>query len=172
MARNNGPIVRDDLYIQNAKLKFRNFSGKAGDYNAEGVRTFSVVLEPEDADRLKRDGWNVKELKPRSQYPDEPVQYHLPIRVNFGKYPPRIMIIDDRGKKTVDENDLPILDWMEYANVDVVVRPYNWEVSSKSGVKAYLKALYITRVEDEFEKKYRDIPDTAAGGLRDEPPWD
>ena len=165
--------VIDYLNIENARIKYRNFSGKAGDYNAAGVRTFSVVIEEQDVERLRSDGWRVKALKSRPEYPDEPIRYHLPVRVNFGNYPPKIVIISDSGKKVIGEEDLHILDWMEFANVDLVIRPYNYDVNGNVGVKAYLKAMYVTRIEDEFEKKYRNIPDTAASSLKDEePPWD
>jgi hypothetical protein len=34
------------------------------------------------------------------------------------------------------------------------VRPYAWDVNGKTGVKAYLKTLFVTIDEDALELKY------------------
>ena len=68
-----------------------------------------------------------------------------------------------KGKTIIDEDSVAILDWAEIASVDIIIRPYNWVLqegtrNEKRGVKAYVKSMYITIVEDEFEAKYTNLP--------------
>jgi len=166
-------MIKRNISIENAIIGFRNFSGKEGQYNPEGRRIFSVFLEEDIAEQLKEDGWNVKLLKPKN--PEDPPKYHLPVGVNFNKFPPRIVLIRANTKSDIDEDTVHILDWAEIEHVDLIIRPYNWDVNGRTGVRAYLKAMYITIVEDEFEAKYRNVPDSAyntVGNDDDPPPWD
>ncbi len=149
--------VTSNINIENAKITFRNFKGEGRQYNPEGTRNFSVLLDDETAEQLKADGWRVRYLNPRDD--EEPPQAHLPVGVSFNIYPPQIWMIAGGKKTALDQDTIMILDWAEIENVDLVIRPYNWSrPDGSSGVKAYLKAMYVTIVEDEFEKKYREVP--------------
>ena len=156
--------VTNNITIENARIGFRNFSGKEGKYNPAGKRNFCVFLESDLAKTLEEDGWNVRYLNPRDD--DEEPQAYLQASVAFGNVPPKIILISRNGKTKIDESEVNILDWAEFSNVDLILRPYNWEVNGKSGVKAYLKAMYVTLEEDEFEAKYNDVPDSAQNSFR------
>jgi hypothetical protein len=125
-----------------------------------------VFLDPKIAEDLVADGWNVRYLEPRD--PDDEKQAYLQVAVNFSNVPPKIIVITSKNKTTLEETTVNMLDWAEIENVDLIIRPYNWDVNGKSGVKAYIKSMYVTLVEDEFEKKYRDVPDAAISSLEDE----
>jgi hypothetical protein len=144
--------------MEGVRIIFRNFQGKEGQYNKEGDRNFGVILPPDIAEQMLADGWNVKYLKPREDDEEPEETPWLSVSVNFDKgRPPKIMIITDRGRTAMDENTVEMLDWADIKNVDLIVRPYTWEVSGRSGVKAYLQSMYVTIEEDELEKKYSDL---------------
>lgn len=154
-------MVTNHITIENARIAFRNFAGEAGQYNAAGRRNFCVFLEKELADTLTADGWNVRWLEPRDEG-DDP-QAYIQVAVQFGKIPPKIVLISSRGKTLLDEESIKLLDIAEIAEIDLIIRPYNWvlhEGTKKeiSGVKAYLKSMYVTLAEDELEKKYYNLP--------------
>lgn len=156
------PIVFDE-----ARIVFRNFTGLGGLYNREGDRNFCLMLTQEEAASMVEEGWNVKYLKPREE--DDLPQPYLQVKVQFGKYPPRIVLITSRGRTDLDEGKVSLLDWAEIKRVDLTIRPYEWLVSGKTGVKAYLKNLYVTVEEDKLEMRYMDVPDSASNAMSFEP---
>jgi hypothetical protein len=155
----------DNVVIQGARIIFRNFKGAEGMYNREGDRNFAVCLDTDIAEQMAADGWNIKYLKPRDE--TEEAQAYLSVSVNYKGRAPRVSMISSRGQTLLDEEAVDILDWVDIANVDLVVRPYEWAVNGKTGVKAYLKTLVVTIDEDELELKYANVP--MASGTPDLP---
>lgn len=145
------------VMMEGVRITFRNFAGKEGPYNSEGDRNFAVLLDEKTAKAMAEDGWNVKALKAREE--GDPDQPYLPVAIGFKIKPPRIVMVTSRGRTTLDEQSCEILDWAEIENVDLIVRPYEWSVNGKSGIKAYLKSIYVTVREDELEQKYAAMDD-------------
>lgn len=158
--------VTSNIVIEGARIGFRNFSGKEGKFNPAGRRNFCVFLDTDHAKKLETDGWNIRWLQPRDE--EEEPQASLQVSVAFNNYPPKIVQITSKGKTNLDESTINILDWAEIVECDIIIRPYNWEYNGKSGVKAYLKSLYVTIAEDEFESKYLDNPDSAANSIEED----
>jgi len=165
---NNHTVVFED-----ARIVFRNFAGKEGQYNREGDRNFSVLLDDDIADQLSQDGWNVKWLKARED--GETEQAYLQVAVGYKIKPPRIVLIGSKSRTEIGENEVEMLDWVDIRSVDLIVRPYHWIVREGTpqearGIKAYLKSMFITMEEDPLELKYAEelseLP--ARGGRFDE----
>lgn len=145
------------IVLENADIGFRNFSGKEGRFNPPGKRTFALFITPEQAVEFEEFGWNVKYLKPRQEDPDATPQAYLQVEARFTNKPPVVALITSRGRTTLDEASIMLLDFADIKNVDLVINPFEWNVNDKSGVKAYLKSIYVTIHEDALELKYQDV---------------
>lgn len=149
--------VEDEIKLEGVRLLWRNFAGEERPFNAKGKRNFAIPLEEDLAIKLHEIGWNVK----AKELEDGSVFYHLPVTVKMdGRKPPRIFLITmSRNRRTQLEEDLvSLVDVAEFDNVDVILRPFNWDVNGKQGVSAYLKSFYGVLHEDDLEKKYSHIP--------------
>ena len=153
--------MRSQLNIENAKIGFRNFEGREGLYNKQGDREFAVYLSEEDAIALEKEGWNIKwpKIRPDDNDEEDTRSPFLKVSVGFDFCPATIYTVTNsaNGEQNITllrPEEAGMLDWAEIENVDLVIRPYEWTVSGKTGIKAYLKAGYFTLITDDFAKKY------------------
>lgn len=156
MADRIGPVT-----IEGTRLVFRNFMGEKGKFNKNGDRTFCAVLPEELALMMINDGWNVKRFKPREDDVEEP-GYYISVKIGENSRPPKIVLINSRGRKDIPVKDSEILDWLNIAEADLIINPYPWSIDGNSGIRAYLGALYVTINEDELEQKYANVPEVGA----------
>ena len=142
----------ENITIEDARILFRNFSGKTSPQNPRGDRGFSVVLDPAVVPQLQADGWNVKFLQPREEGDEQtPI---LNVAVRYGVVDPTVFMVQGKKKTLLDEDTIGILDSMDIISCDMIITPYTWTVQGKSGVKAYIKNLYVNCEEDVFAGKY------------------
>lgn len=149
-------MVQGTISFESAKIGFRNFAGQEGPFNSAGDRNFAIFLDDDRARELEQQGWNIKWPKPKPNInpEDDDRSPHLPVSVSYKFYPPKVVKVTGDNMAVVPEEELGSLDWLEFENVDIVIRPYNWSVNGNSGVKAYLKAMYVTLPTDAFTSKY------------------
>lgn len=138
--------------IEDAQIIFRNFAGKEGQYNREGDRNFAVILDFKIAEKMLKDGWNVRYLSSREE--GEADTPYIQVSVNFNNRPPRVVMITSTSRANLGEDSIEVLDWAAIQTADLIARGYEWTVNGKSGVKAYLQSLFITIEEDALERKY------------------
>ena len=146
----------ENITIENARIIFRNLSGKPDKYNAQGgKRGFGVVIDDHDfAKSLIEEGWNVKQFNKKDDDEEEP-GYYLMVKVLYSdRSNPHIYLCTKRSKTMLNEDTISSLDYAEISSVDIVIRPYEWSVRGESGVAAYVKTMYVNVVEDEFADKY------------------
>ena len=145
----------ENIKIENARIVFRNLSGKPDKFNPQGgKRSFSVVIEdPEFANELKKEGWNIKQFNQSPDSDEEPAHF-ISVKVSYNNIPPHIYLCTSKNKTLLNEDTVGQLDYAEISNVDIVITPYQYEMNGRSGISAYVKTMYVTVVEDEFASKY------------------
>ena len=150
--------TRGVVQIDDARIIYRNFAGAPSKFNREGDRNFAVVIDDQDiAEALTEKGWNVK-IKPPREEGDEPFMF-LPVKVKFNDRGPRVYLqnsLGGRNRVTLDEDTVGILDNVDITNVDLDIRPYDWDVQGKTGRTAYLQSICVTQEVDRFLDRYAE----------------
>ena len=143
---------RGILQIDDARIIFRNFSGRGDKFNREGDRNFALIIPSEDiADELVKDGWNVK-IKPARDEQETPFMY-LPVKVKFNDRGPTIIMVTNGHRNRLDEESVGILDDIDISSVNLDIRPYDWSVNGKDGRTAYLQGIEVYQNIDRFEAR-------------------
>lgn len=146
---------RNILQIDDARIIYRNFTGRGDKYNREGDRNFAVVIPDEDmANELTDRGWNVK-IKPPREDGDAPFMF-LPIKVKFNDRGPNVYLKTGNNQHRLDEESVGLIDNIDIIGVDLDVRPYDWEVNGKEGRTAYLQSMRVIQDADRFAEDIRD----------------
>jgi hypothetical protein len=172
--RTSGAIVKrveHPITLEDVRIIWKNFSGEKRLFNENGKRNFSIPLDEETALKLRDIGWNIKDNSAKVERGEaQELGYHIPVTVKMdARIPPRVfMIVRSKNIRIpLDEDTIGLLDTAELDVVDVVLRPFNWDVNGKQGVSAYLKLMYATLQEDPLDLKYAHVPLEGEAGAVD-----
>lgn len=150
---NNNVRKPAKLEIENATIRFRNFSGRETEYNPKGRRNFAVFLDDETAEVLAADGWNIK-YKHAKEDGDPDIPY-LQVSVRYDNdRPPQIFRVSGKNMTLETKDTVGDLDYAEIENADLIITPSVWNVGKKNGIKAYLSKAWITIPASRFDDKY------------------
>ncbi len=147
------------IEIENAVIRFPNFSGRPDKWNPNGGRrSFVLLLTDELAEDLTNSGCNVKVFQPRDD--EEVPQPYISVKLNYnGPFPPNIYMICGRSKTLLNEDTVGNLDYSDIEHIDLILRPYDYGEKMGKGpdephVALYVKTMYVTIAQDNFASKY------------------
>ena len=146
----------NNINIEGATIIWKNFSGERDKFNP-GKRGFSVVIDDSVmADEFKQEGWNVKERPLQEGADPSEQEWTLPVKLNMNRYT-QVWLIVGNHKTLLNEDTVAQLDVVDIVNCDISIRPYEWEMSGRTGITAYVDSMYVTIRENKFAEKYADL---------------
>lgn len=146
----------NNINIEGANIIWKNFSGERDRFNP-GKRGFSVVIDDAVmADELKQEGWNVKERPLQEGADPSEQEWTLPVKLNMNRYT-QVWLIVRNHKTLLNEDTVAQLDVVDITDCDLSIRPYEWEMSGRTGITAYVDSMYVTIRENKFAEKYADL---------------
>lgn len=150
----------NDLEISEARIFAKNFKGEEKKHNGKtvnsaGTRTFCVEIDPDVAQDLKNDGWNVTM---RVNQEDGTMFCYLPVEVRFSPIRPDIYVITNGMKHSLDEDQIHQLDQRNLSKVDLVIHPRVWfdEDLDTWRVKAFLSEGWFYIRQSRFAEQWEN----------------
>lgn len=145
---NNGKIQ-----IDNAEILFRNFAGRATDYNEEGNRNFVLVIKDEDiANALMDRGANLAYKEPYRE--GDTGEWRLKVKVSYKFGGPIAHLVSNGRIKSLNEDNISMLDGIDIEEVGMDIRLSRWSRSGRSGYTAYLDKICVVQEVDRFLMRY------------------
>lgn len=146
---------RDRLIVDDAIIKFPNFEGREEKFNRKGDRNFLLDIPTEEmAQALMERGWNVSIRDKRDEGGD--LFMSLKVKVKFNERGPAIYLNTNGRVNMLDEESAGMIDQIDIASVSMDIRPYDWEVSGKTGRTAYLERMDVVQELDRFAARYAE----------------
>lgn len=149
---------RKQFMVEDARIipAFRNFSGKEGPYNNAGSRNFAVELDPQVANAMKADGWNVKFPTPGEDDEDTKMPY-IQVSIGWKVRPPTVVMVSATARTIINEKNVEMLDWVNITKADLIAVESRWTHGQRSGIKPYVQTLVVFIEEDALQRKYAHL---------------
>lgn len=153
---------RGTLQIDNARIIWPNFAGAEKGYDREGDRNFTLVFDNEElVDELIADGWNIK--KRPSDDPDEPpfmtmkVKLSYTVRRDGSVFGPKAYLWTNGVRNELDQDSIACLDHIDRGEINMDIRPHDWEYHGKTGRTARLNVIEVFQNVDRFQERYANM---------------
>lgn len=155
------------ISIENTKFIFAtNFSGdpERDRFGSPERKANLIIPDPEQAKDMIDAGMNVKTTRPREGEEEGFVPtYYTPIKVNYDieweRLKPKIYLVEPRSGEPVllSEDTVGLIDTCTVANVNVTLKPREWERGMDKGVTLWVRTMYVEQDmdEDPFADRYR-----------------
>lgn len=163
----NAELNGRQLTIEDGTIINKNFSGDEKSFegrimNERGKRNFCVLIEdPDIADRLNEEGWNIKARLPREE--GDETTYFLPVKViyhdgDLSRLDPKIFLVQNNIPTRMDEEMVGEIDRADILSADLIInrsgKPTFTKGDGSDGYTAYLDEAYFIKSVNRFESKY------------------
>lgn len=139
--------------VEGCRLLWPHLSGKAGRFNREGERGFTIVFD--DADEVQKlidEGYNVNIKAPREPG-DEPFM-KMTIKMAYTpKYRPQVWLNVNGQRKVLDENTCEAIDMLRSSNITNVIvqfHPNIYDNEFGHGKSAWLDGIEVFAIPSRF----------------------
>lgn len=153
---------RGTLQIDNARILWPNFAGAEKGYDREGDRNFTLVFDNEAlVDELIADGWNIK--KRASDDPDEPPFMTMKVKLSYKEradgsvFGPKAYLWTNGIRNELDQDSIACLDHIDRGEINMDIRPHDWEYHGKTGRTARLNVIEVFQNVDRFQERYANM---------------
>ena len=157
------------------EILFSNLEGRKEGYDQDGDRKFRLKFnDPELAQQLAEDGWNIRIYTPKNEEYDP--YYYMKVVTKFRvdsekvRQDPEIHLVNSKNDILCGPQNMADID-MAFRNhkvvrVDLSVNPYHWNnptIGKGEGVAAYIREMWVEIQDSPFASRYANRSSFNAG---------
>lgn len=144
------------VLIDDAKITWTNFAGRKDDYNRNGDREFTVIVDdPDIAEELMARGCNLKIKHPEDR--NEPPRMTFKVKVSYRFGAPAVYLDNGRNVVNLTEDTIGTLDRIDIERVDMdIYFGKEWTNNGTTARTAYLDKIMVTQSVDRFRERFAE----------------